>query len=107
LVGLLNVSKDYKEKLSGISHLEEVDSIWKEVKEHTSQLTASEKRDEGLAIAIEKNKEEVDEKIADTVQTTNAAVESLSKRIKYAYLIAGGSAGLAIIELILLLMRVI
>ncbi|CUH92947.1 coiled-coil domain-containing protein [Herbinix luporum] len=103
----INSLKDYKEKLSGISHLEEVDSIWKEVKEHTSQLTASEKRDEGLAIAIEKNKEEVDEKIADTVQTTNAAVESLSKRIKYAYLIAGGSAGLAIIELILLLMRVI
>lgn len=106
-VGDINRLKEYKEKLSDISHLEDVDSMWKDIEEHTSQLTESKKRDEGLATAIQKNKEEVDEKIAGAVQTTNDAVESLTKKIKYAYLIAGGSAGLAIIELILLLMKVI
>lgn len=50
---------------------------------------------------------QADEEIADTVQKTDAAVASLTKRIKYAYLIAGGSAGLAMIELLLLLMKVI
>lgn len=50
---------------------------------------------------------QADEEIADTVQKTNAAVASLTKRIKYAYLIAGGSAGLAMIGLLLLLMKVI
>lgn len=105
--GEINDLKGYKEKLDGISHLEDVDSIWKSVEEHTSQLTESGKRDEELATAIQKNKEEVDKKIADAVQTANAAVESLTKRVKYAYWIAGGSAGLAIIELILLLMKVI
>lgn len=103
----INNLKEYKEKLGGISHLKDVDNIWKSVEEHTSQLTESEKRDEELATAIQKNKDEVDNRIADVVQTAHVAVESLTKKVKYAYLIAGGSAGLAIIELILLLMKVI
>lgn len=105
--GEINELKGYKEKLDSISHLEDIDSIWKYVEEHTTQLTESGKRDEEIVNAIQKNKDEVDKKIADEVQTVNAAVESLTKRLKYAYWIAGGSAGLAIIELILLLMKVI
>lgn len=103
----INCLKEYKNKLDSISHLDDVDRIWKDVEEHTSLLTESEKRDEELAVTIEKNKEDVDEKIADAVQKANVAIESLTKRVKYAYWIAGGSAGLAIIELILLLMKVI
>lgn len=105
--GGINRLKQYKEKLSSMSHLDDVDSMWEDVEEHASQLFELENRDEGLAAAIQKNKEETDEEIADTVQKTNAAVASLTKRIKYAYLIAGGSAGLAMIELLLLLMKVI
>lgn len=103
----ISVLKEYKDKLSGISHLDDVDSIWKDVEEHTSKLVECERRDEDLAVTIQKNKEEVNENIADAVQTANAAIESLTKKLKYAYWIAGGSAGLAIIELILLLMKVI
>lgn len=99
--------KEYKEKLGGLSHLEDVDDIWKNVEKNTSRLTESEKKDEELTAVIKKNKEEIDEKIADTVQTVNETVQSLLKRIKYAYLIAGGSAGLAIIELMLLFMKVV
>lgn len=99
--------KEYKDKLCGISHLDDVDSIWKDVEKHTFQLIKREQRDEELAATIQKNKDEVDKNIADAVQTSNAAVESLTKKVKYAYWIAGGSAGLAIIELILLLMKVI
>lgn len=103
----INHLKAYKEKLSGISHLEDVDKIWEYVEKYTLQLTEIEKRDERLAATIQKNKEEVDEKIAATVQKTNATVNTLTKKVKYAYLIAGGSAGLAIVELILLLTKVI
>lgn len=103
----INDLKEYRDKLGGISHLDDVDSIWKNVEEHTSQLIECERRDEDLAATIQKNKEEVDKNIADAVQTTNAAIESLTKKVKYAYWIARGSAGLAIIELILLLIKVI
>lgn len=103
----INFLKEYKEKLGGISHLDDVDSIWKDVEEHTSLLAESQKKNEELATTIQKNKDEVESEITDAVQMANAAVESLTKRVKYAYLIAGGSAGLAIIELVLLLMKVI
>lgn len=103
----ISVLKEYKDKLRGISHLDDVDSIWKDVEEYTSKLVECERRDEYLVATIQKNKDEVDKNIANAVQTVNAAVESLTKKVKYAYWIAGGSAGLAIIELILLLMKVI
>lgn len=103
----INSLKEYKDKLSCISHLDDVDSMWTEVEEHTSQLIEGEKRNKELAATIQKNKDEVDKNIAVAVRTANAAVESLTNKVKYAYWIAGCSAGLAIIELILLLMKVI
>lgn len=103
----ISVLKEYKDKLSGISHLDDVDSTWKNVEEHTSKLFECERRDEDLAVTIQKNKEEVNDYIAEAVQTANVAIESLTKKVKFAYWIAGGSAGLAIIEMILLLMKVI
>lgn len=92
------------DKLSGISHLDDVDGMWNNVEEHTSKLIKCEKRYEELADAIQKNKEEVNENIAEAVRTANAAIKTLTKKVKYAYWIAGGTAGLAMIELILLLM---
>lgn len=103
----INSLKEYKDKLSCISHLDDVDSMWKEVEEHTSQLIEGEKRNKELAAIIQKNKDEVNKNIEEAVDTTNAAVESLTNKVKYAYWIAGCSAGLAIIALILLLMKVI
>ena len=103
----ISVLKEYKDKVCGITHLDDVDNIWKDVEVNTSKLVECKKRDEELAATIKKNKEEVDKNIADALQTVNDAVESLTKKVKYAYWIAGVSAGLAIIELILLLMKVI
>lgn len=103
----INILNEYKEKLSGISHLKDVDSIWQDVEKHTYQFTECEKKDEELTVAIQKNKDEADKSVADVVQSTNSVFESLTKKIKYAYWIAGGSAGLAIIELILILTKVI
>lgn len=103
----ISVLMEYKNKLSGMSHLDDVDSIWKDVEEHTSKIAECQKQDENLVAIIQKNKEEIYENIAETAQTTNVAIESLTKRIKYAYWIAGGSAGFAILELILLFTKVI
>ena len=85
----INSLKEYQNKLSSISHLDDIDSIWKDVEEHTSLLTENEKREKELAV---------------TLQETNSTIESLTKKIKYAYWIAGGATGLAIIELLVLLL---
>ena len=93
--------------MSGISHLYDIDGMWNDIEDHTSKLIECEKRDVELTDTIQKNKEEVNEKIVEAVQAANVAVEILTKKVKYAYWIAGGSAGLAIVEMILLLMKVI
>lgn len=98
--------KEYKGELDGITHLNDVDGIWENVEEHTNQIIERQKENETLAATIQQNKEEVDKSIADAAETMNVAIESLTKKIKYAYWIAGGSAGLAIIELVLLLIKV-
>lgn len=87
------------EKISSLEHLMDVDSTWDTVKEHSEQLTEMEKQNETISTSIQKNKEDVEAKIVEA----NNAIASLTQKIKYAYLIAGGAAGLAIIELILLL----
>ncbi len=62
------------------------------------------KQNDAIVASVQKNKEEVEAKIAASIQETNNTIESLTKKIKYAYWIAGGAAGLAIIELLLLLL---
>ncbi len=41
------------------------------------------------------------------MQKANEDIETLTKKVKYAYWIAGSAVGFSIIELILLLMKVI
>lgn len=82
--------KEYKDKLGGISHLDDVDNIWTDVEEHTSQLIEREQREEELAVAIQKNRNEVDKDIADAVQTVNAAV-ILPSSLHYQSVILGNS----------------
>lgn len=90
-------------KVNGIAHLEDVDNIWTSVKEHSGILTKLEKQNEVTAYSVKKNKEETNENIAEVVQAANAAIEKLTKKVKYAYWIAGGALGLAVIVLILFL----
>lgn len=87
-------------KINSMAHLEDVDRTWDTVNEHSKQLTEMEKQSEVIATDLQKNKEDVEVKTAEV----DNAIISLTQKIKYAYLIAGGAAGLAIIELILLLM---
>ncbi len=97
--GKITALNEYREKLSTFKHLEQVDNMWEDIEAHTFCLSKLNKQNENLDIAIQKNKEDVEAKI----QETNNVIESLTKKIKYMYLIAGGAAGLAIIELVLLL----
>ena len=92
--------KEYKEKMGALIHLEEVDQLWTDVEACTTRIDEREKKEEDLEASIQKNSEAADKKIDE-------AVAALTKRVQYAYWIAAGSAGLAVVELILLLTRMI
>lgn len=91
-------------KFNGIAHLEDVDSTWDIVNKHSEQLIAMERQNDAVAVSIQKNKEDAEERIEASIQETNNMISSLTKKIIYAYWIAGVAAGLAVIELLLLLL---
>lgn len=90
-----------------ITHLKDVDNMWKDIAGHSLKLSEHENRELELLATIQKNKVEIDNNISDAVRAISDTLGSLTKNIKYLFLIAGGAAGLAIIELILILKKVI
>ena len=94
----------FMENLSGCEHLKDVDDIWNSNKVHSSQLSDLKKLSDETKSIIQTNKENT-AAIASVVEKNGESVNMLTKKIKYAYLLAGGSLGLAIIELIVILLK--
>jgi uncharacterized protein Yka (UPF0111/DUF47 family) len=93
--------------LSGLAHLTDVDDIWESVENHSTQLSELEKQSAEIKDIVRSNKDDTNAAIAGAIEQSNTAVEMLGKKIKYAYLLAGGAVGLAIVELIVILLKVI
>ena len=55
---------------------------------------------------IQNNKKLIDSALADMAVKNDIAVQALTKKIKYAYLLTGGSLGLALIELVVIFLKV-
>lgn len=72
-----------------------------------NQITEIEKEGKETKNLVKKNKEVVDAVIEELSEKTDAVTQSLAKKIKYAYIIAGSSVGLALIELVIILLKVI
>lgn len=98
--------KSIKE-LHKIEHLHDVDEIWMLSNTHSGQLSELEKKNDDINNVIKQNKESVDATISDMIEKNDLFVQTLTKKIKYAYILAGSSFGIAIIELIMILLKVI
>ena len=87
--------------------MKEVDKLWNSNEVHSNQLSELEKQSEETNNFIQNNKKLIDMALADVVEKNDVAVQALTKKIKYAYLLAGGSLGLALIELLAIFLKVI
>lgn len=95
--------KAFKNDVKSIVHIVDVDSMWEQGNELKTDLVKVNSR-----IGDLKDKTtEIDKKIADNADEMQDKVDSLMTKLKYAYCIAGGALGLAVIELILVLTGVI
>lgn len=97
----------FMDKLSGYQHLQDIDEIWSKTEVYSNQLSKLEKQSDETNNLIENNKKLIDAAIADAVEKNDTAVQMLTKKIKCAYLLAGGTLGLALIELVIILLKVI
>lgn len=94
-------------ELEQIVHLQDIDEMWDSIELNSSQLSELEKQSDKTNSIVQTNKESTDAAIASVIEKNNTDIQMLTKKIKYAYILAGGSLGLAIIELIMILLKVI
>lgn len=106
-VGLIQSNKKYIDELNKIEHLRDADEIWRFSNAHSSQLSELEKKNDEINNIIQQNKETADATISDMIEKNDSFIYTLTKKIKYAYILAGSSLGIAIIELIMILLKVI
>lgn len=86
--------KKFKQKLDSYSHLDDIDKIWSSCQKWNNEIDT-------LSESIEKSAIRSDD------QDTDSVIGTLTKRVKYLFFITVGAAGLAITELILIILKVI
>lgn len=97
----------FMDEVSKFEHLRDADEIWNLSNAHSGQLLELEKRNYEINNIIQQNKETADTAISDMIEKNDSFIYTLNKKIKYAYILAGSSFGIAIIELIMILLKVI
>lgn len=96
---------NYKQKISSIVHLSDVDSMWDTNETHSSQIAELQSQDEEMRSLIQGNKDVADQALAEWQEKTAAMMQQINKKIRYAYWVAGGSLALAFAELVAMLLR--
>lgn len=97
----------FTSELEKIVHLEDIDEMWDSSELHSSQLSELKKQSDKTKSIVQTNKENTDAKIASVIEKNDIDIQMLTKKIKYAYILAGGALGLASIALIVILLKVI
>ena len=90
--------------LSDIAHLKDVDNLWESNETHSAEIKELQEQGEDARNLIQQNKDLAEQSLADEKSRTETALQSLNKKIQYAYWIAGGSMALALIELFVILL---
>ena len=81
-----------------------MDNLWDSNETHSEEIKALQEQGEDARKLIQQNKDLADQSLADEKSRIDTVVQSLNKKIQYAYWVAGGSMALALIELFVILL---
>lgn len=95
----------YVASVSTIEHLGDVDSLWDSSQLHTAQIQGLQETEEQTQSLIQTNREDMNHALATVDEAAKTAIQELNKKINYAYMIAGGSFALALIEMLIIFLR--
>ena len=76
------------------------------IEEITLIISELEKQIDKINIVVKSNKENIDSTLANINEKNNANIQILNKKIKYAYILAGGAFGFSLIDIILSILKV-
>lgn len=97
----------FLEKIDDIEHLEDIDLLWESNYNNSKELSKLEKENEEIKKLIDDTKIFIERSKVEADENTHNLSQDFSKKIKFAYILAGGSLGIALIEMIIIFLKVI
>lgn len=92
----------YQKNLNDIEHLQDVDQLWEANELHTHKIADLEKLSAETSDVIQNNQDTINAAIDKLIEQNHTALQDLTTKIKYAYILAGCSIVFALIEFMIL-----
>ena len=99
--------QNYKSKLEAYEHLRDVDAIWANVEQHKKNLTEGHQQFEQFAREYHSDKKDIQSSIETIIEENAKSNNAINKKIKVAYIVAGFSVTIAIVQFVLNLLHII
>ena len=99
--------QDHKSQLEAYKHLEDVDDIWGNVEQHKKDLTELHQQLEYYATEYHDDRKDIQSSIETIIGENVQSNNSINKKIKVAYIVAGFSVALTIAQFVLNILHVI
>lgn len=100
---LITQLQKFRGEVDLLEHLVDVDAMWGQGNVLKTDLADT----NNSVISLQQKTSEIENKIADRTKQMQCSVAALEKKLKYAYFVAGGALGLALVQLLLALTGVI
>lgn len=99
--------KTFINSVSGCEHLQDVDVVWAQNETNMQQIRGLQKSQTETTALIQVNREQVETSITDMNNKFNATLLQMNQKLRCACLLAGSSLGIAVIEMIIIFMRLV
>lgn len=100
---LITELQEFRREVESLEHLVDVDAMWEQGNVLKTDLADT----NNSVISLQQKTVEIDNEIADKTEKMQCSVALLERKLKYAYFVAGGALGLAVVQLLLALTGVI
>ena len=92
-------------ELKAIEHLEDIDDIWDKTEISIEKIEANESKINKISETIQNTQETTEKIISEIEAKRDWEIKKMNNKITLLYILAGGSLGISIIELILILLK--
>ena len=101
------VLQDYKSQLEVYEHLGDVDAVWGEVEHHKKNITELHQRLENFATEYHSDRKDIQSSIETIIEENVQSNNAINKKIRVAYIVAGFSVTMAIVQFVLNILHII
>jgi len=101
------VLQDYKSQLEAYEHLGDVDAIWGEVEHHKKNITELHQQLENFATEYHSDRKDIQSSIETIIEENVQSNNAINKKIRVAYIVAGFSVTIAIVQFVLNILHII